>query len=201
MDFSVLKDNLIKLGYEVSVFETAAEAADYLDSEIDNTTVTFGGSVTLDELGLYDRLDKHNEVFWHWKIKENQSPTTMREFGTNTDVYVSSVNGIAETGEIINIDATGNRVASMTYGHRKLYLVIGENKVAKDYDAALYRARNIASPLNAKRLNKKTPCAVNADKCYNCNSPERICRALSVFWCKPIGQAVEVVLINEKLGY
>jgi len=201
MDFSVLKDNLIKLGYEVSVFETAAEAADYLDSEIDNTTVAFGGSVTLDELGLYDKLDKHNEVFWHWKIKENQSPATMRDFATNTDVYISSVNGIAETGEIINIDGTGNRVASMTYGHRKLYLVIGENKVAKDYDSALDRSRNIAAPLNAKRLNRKTPCAVNADKCYNCNSPERICRALNVFWTKPGGQAVEVVLINEKLGY
>lgn len=75
------------------------------------------------------------------------------------------------------------------------------NKLAPDYDSALYRARNIASPLNAKRLNKKTPCAVKGDRCYNCSSPERICRGLSVLWEKPVTGEFEVILINEELGY
>lgn len=65
----------------------------------------------------------------------------------------------------------------------------------------IYRARNVASPLNAKRLNRKTPCAVKGDKCYNCNSPERICRNLSVLWTKPTGAEYEVVLIEEEIGF
>ena len=101
---------------------------------------------------------------------------------------------------IINIDGTGNRVASTIYGHEVLYLVVGINKIAPDYDQALWRARNIAAPLNAKRLGCKTPC-VTAGHCCDCASPDRICRALSVLWCKPggIGRA-EVVLVNEELG-
>ena len=59
-------------------------------------------------------------------------------------------------------------MASIFYGHKKVYLVIGENKLEKDYDRALWRARNIASPLNAKRVGAKTPCAVKGDKCYDC---------------------------------
>jgi hypothetical protein len=82
-----------------------------------------------------------------------------------------------------------------------VYFVIGENKIAKDYDSALYRARNIAAPLNARRLGVKTPCAVKADRCYNCNSPERICRGLSALWCKPMTGEFEVILVHEDLGY
>ncbi|MBE5853297.1 MAG: lactate utilization protein, partial [Lachnospiraceae bacterium] len=66
---------------------------------------------------------------------------------------------------------------------------------------ALWRARNIASPLNAKRLNRKTPCALKADKCYDCNSPERICRGLAVLWERPMSTDVEVILVEENLGY
>jgi len=79
--------------------------------------------------------------------------------------------------------------------------VAGLNKVAPDLQAAIDRARNVAAPPNAKRLGKKTPCAVRADKCYDCQSPDRICRALSVLWEKPAGSEYEIVLIGEALGY
>ena len=92
-------------------------------------------------------------------------------------------------------------MASIFYGHKKVYLVVGENKIAKDYESALYRARNIAAPLNAKRLGVKTPCAVKGDRCYDCKSPERICRGLSVLWGKPMTGEFEVLLIHENLGY
>ena len=76
------------------------------------------------------------------------------------------------------------------------------NKIAPDYDAALWRARNIAAPKNAQRLKRNTPCAVNADRCYNCKSPDRICNGLVVFWHKMRGiKDVEVVIINQELGY
>lgn len=196
-----LISNLENKGYLVSVFDTKEEAAKYLNGQIDGRVVGFGGSVTLHELNLYDMLASHNTVYWHDKKPEDMTIAQTRTAASHAEIYVSSVNGISEQGEIVNIDGTGNRVAAISYGPSKVYLVVGENKVAADYEAALFRARNIAAPLNAKRLNRKTPCAVNADKCYNCNSPERICRILSVLWEKPAGAEYEVVLIKENLGY
>ena len=123
----------------------------------------------MDQLDLYPRLSAHNRCLWHWKGDDRMD-------GMQTEVYLSSVNGLAETGELINIDGAGNRVASTLFGHKRVYFVVGANKIAPDYDAALWRARNIAAPKNAQRLKRKTPCAVKADRCYDCSSPERICR-------------------------
>lgn len=194
-DVRRLAENLERMGITLRCFDTPQQAADYLDSAIDGTTVGFGGSMTVQELELYPRLSAHNRTFWHW-----QGATTVSE--ADTDVYISSLNAIAATGELINIDGGGNRVASATFGHRKVYFVAGINKLAATYDEALWRARNIASPKNAQRLNKKTPCAIKGDKCYNCSSPERICRALSVLWGKPSAiPEMELVLIDAQLGY
>lgn len=201
MDFTIIKSNLEKLGYQVTEFQNKEEVVQYMDGEIDGKTVGFGGSMTLKELGLYEKLESHNRMLWHWKVPEGKNGADILKEAQTADIYVSSVNGIAQTGEIINIDGNCNRVAGMMFGHEKIYLVAGENKLAEDYDAALYRAKNIAAPLNARRLGKKTPCAVNGDKCYNCMSPERICKGLSVFWQKPSGRDYEIVLIHENLGY
>ena len=160
-----------------------------------------GGSVTLDQLGLYEKLVEKNEVMWHWRIPEGQTNKDVLMAAKSADIYLSSVNGIAETGEIVNIDNTGNRVAATLYGHKKVYLVAGVNKITPDLESAIYRSRNIAAPPNAKRLGKKTPCAVKADKCYDCKSPDRICRGLVILWEAMAGCKCEVVLIGENLGY
>ena len=201
MTFDVVKQNLEKRGFKVSVFNTAAEAARYLDIAIDGKTVGFGGSVTLEQMGLYEALSRHNVVSWHHRIPENATRQEVINRANASQIYLSSVNGLAETGEIINIDNTGNRVGAIFYGHEKVYLVVGKNKLAADYENALWRARNIAAPLNAKRLNRNTPCAVNADRCYNCASPDKICRGLSVLWELPAMSDIELVLIDESLGY
>lgn len=201
MNFEIIRKNLEDRGYKVSCFETAKEAADYMNIQINGKTVGFGGSMTLEEIGLYERLSIHNDVRWHQRIPEGKTSKEVRLAANAAEIYVSSVNGLAETGEIINIDGNCNRVAAIFYGHEKIYLVVGANKIAKDYDSALWRARNIASPLNAKRLGMKTPCAVKADRCYDCKSSDRICRGLSVLWSKPMTGEFELVLINEKLGY
>ncbi len=194
-NYQLLMENLKKRGYAVSFFSTAAEAAAYLDGEIDGATVGSGGSMTLKEMGLLELLGKHNTMVSHWQ----GDPITA---AMTTQVYLSSVNGIAETGEIFNIDGTCNRVASTLFGHERVYLIVGKNKIAPDADAALWRARNIASPKNAQRLGRKTPCAVKGDRCYDCDSPERICNALVTFWRKPKGiEKMEVILIDEELGY
>ena len=193
--FDTVKKNLEARGFSVRTFATAAEAAAYLNEAIDGKTEGFGGSVTLQDMGLYELLGSHNEVHWHWVNGQEERKTAM-----GTQVYLSSANGLAETGEIINIDGSGNRVASTLYGHEKVYLVIGRNKLAPTYDEALWRARNIASPKNAQRLGRKTPCAVKGDRCYDCKSPDRICRGLVVLWGAMMGMETEVILVDEDLG-
>ena len=195
MMFDTVKKNLEARGFSVRTFATAAEAAAYLNEVIDGKTVGFGGSVTLQDMGLYELLGSHNEVHWHWVNGPEERKAAM-----GTQVYLSSANGLAETGEIINIDGSGNRVASTLYGHEKVYLVIGRNKLAPTYDEALWRARNIASPKNAQRLGRKTPCAVKGDRCYDCKSPDRICRGLVVLWGAMMGMETEVILVDEDLG-
>lgn len=157
MDFSTVEKNLKDRGYGVTVFENQEEAVKYLDAQIHQKTVGFGGSVTLEQMGLYETLKSHNEVFWHWRIPEGKTGQEVKQAAAGANVYISSVNGLAETGEIINIDGNCNRVASIFYGHEKVYLILGENKIEKDYERALYRARNTAAPLNAKRLGVNTP--------------------------------------------
>ncbi len=201
MNFEKVKANLEKNGFDVSVFETVKEASDYINSQINQKTVGIGGSMTVEEMGLYDSLSTHNKVIWHQRIPEGKTSKEVRLEANSAEIYISSVNGLAETGEIINIDGTGNRVAAIFFGHEKVYLITGINKLAPDYESALWRARNIASPLNARRLKMNTPCAVKADRCYDCNSPDRICRGLSVLWTKPMMADIEIILINQNLGY
>ncbi len=200
-DFSNVKSNLQSKSYKVSVFESKELATKYLDSQIDGVTVGFGGSVTVKELDLFDKLATHNTVYFHDRTPDGLTTMEVRKLACLSEVYISSVNALSEKGDVINIDYTGNRVSAISFGPKKVYLIIGGNKLAPDFESALYRARNVASPLNAKRLNRKTPCAVKGDRCYDCNSPDRICRNLSVFWQKPAGIDYEIILIDENLGY
>ena len=201
MDYTRIRRNLESRGYIVSLFPTAEEAVAYMDCAVNGKTIGFGGSVTTEEMGLYDVLSEHNTVFHHWHVKPGESVATTQMQAQRADIYISSVNGIAETGEIVNIDGTGNRVGSIMYGHQRVYLLIGKNKIAPTYEEALHRARNVAAPKNAQRLGKKTPCAPKADRCYDCASPDRICRVLSVLWENPVGTQIEILLIDEELGY
>lgn len=200
MDFTKVREALEKRGFAVSCFETAAAAAEYLNGQIDGKTVGFGGSVSLEELKLYDLLSTHNTVYSHWHAPADISGGELTRLAATAEIFCCSVNGLAETGEIINIDGTGNRVASTMYGHKKVYFAVGRNKLAPTYDEALWRARNIAAPKNAARLNRKTPCVADG-RCHDCASPERICCGLAVLWKSMKSCEMEVVLIDEELGY
>ena len=194
-DFTKVKANLERRGFAVTCFATAEEAADYLDGKLDGRTIGIGGSVTLREMGLVERLKTHNTVHAHWEGGAKEDAATAQ-------VYLSSVNGLAETGEIINIDGIGNRIASTVFGHQELYLVVGRNKLAPDYEGAVWRARNVSGPKNAIRLQRQTPCAVKGDRCYDCASPQRLCRGMTVLWQSSNGIGrTEVVLIDEDLGF
>ena len=199
VNLNELKENLIKKGYETKVFNNSKEAKEYLLNSIKDTTVGIGGSVSVEQLNIYDDLKKNNTVYWNM-IEEKDKQVEVRDLAMNTKIYLTSANAISMDGEIVNIDGTGNRVASTLYGHEKIYFIIGRNKIENTLDEAINRARNIAAPLNAKRLNKKTPCVMDL-KCHNCSSPERICRSLVVLYQKSKGADYEVILIDEDLGY
>ena len=201
MDLTTVEKNLEERGFKVSAFATAKEAADYLNAQIDGESVSFGGSMTLSQMGLFESLGKHNTMFSHWNVPDGMSAAEVLQNASTCDNYLLSADGLAETGEIINIDGTGNRVSSSLYGHKRVWFVVGSNKIAPTYDEALWRARNIAAPKNAQRLGVKTPCAVNGDRCYDCKSPQRICRGLVVLWEAIRSCETEVVLVDEPLGY
>lgn len=201
-DLKKTKENLEQKGFQVSVFDTAAEAVAYLGREIEGKTVGMGGSTTIDQIQLYEELASHNQVFWHWRLKDTDlSEKEIYTASQTADIYISSANGVSETGEIINIDGFGNRISACLYGHEKVYYVIGSNKIAPSMEEAINRARNVAAPKNARRLKKDVPCAKNADKCYDCSSSQRICKGLSVLWRAMGCCKTEVVIIDQELGF
>ena len=196
MDVQKTIRNLQLRGYSVRYFDTAAEAADYLNAEIQNTAVGIGGCMTAQELGLFDSLSKNNEVYWHWKAP---GPETIARANA-APVYITSANAMTEDGEILNIDGRGNRLAGQVCGNKKLYIIAGTNKICPDFSSALERARNVAAVKNGKRFPAQTPCKLD-DKCHDCRSADKICRALLVLWAPMMGMEAEVVLIGEELGY
>ncbi|MCI6101340.1 MAG: lactate utilization protein [Selenomonas sp.] len=200
MDFSNIAAALRKREYAVSCFSTAKEAAIYLDAAIDGQTVGFGDSMTLLSLGIYDLLARHNDVRDPEHPREGEDFYSTARKALLTDVFLTSVNGLAETGEMVNIDGTGNRVAGSLYGHKKVYFVIGSNKIAPTLEEATWRARNVAAPQNAARHGYQTPCARKQDHCYDCYHPNRICNAQVIYWQKMNHMDMEVVLIDEPLG-
>ena len=200
MNFDHLREKLEKNGFAVSVFATGEEAAAYLNEQIDQRTVGMGGSMTIAELGLRESLSRHNVVFSQGFTPS--PPAQVQQLAAGAEVYLLSANGIAgDTGEILNIDGTGNRVSSSLYGHRKVYLLAGRNKISPNFHSALQRVRNVVAPKNAQRLGRKTPCAAKGDRCYDCDSPERICRGLVVLYKKMGSMDMEVVLVDQELGY
>ena len=197
-DLEKTRKNLENRGFRAHVFATGAEAADYLAQTLHNTCIGIGGSVTIDEIGVYDRLSSDNDVIWRWKKPTPDS----RERGAAAETFLCSANGVSETGEIVNIDGYGNRVAPTIYGPQRVFLVVGKNKIAPDLNGAIDRARNIAAPLNARRLNRHTPCAVGEPRCHDCRSPEKICGVMTVFFMPPTSiKEFHVLLVNEDLGY
>lgn len=201
MNVSDLKIAFEKKGYKFRYFANAAEAADYLDQAIDSKTVGFGDSKTLFNMGLYEKLKTHNDVRSPMHLKKDESFDECARKCVQTQIYLLSVNGASKQGEMVNIDGHGNRISCSLYGHEKVYFVFGVNKIEPTLEKAIWRARNIAAPINAKRLGYKTPCAERGDRCYDCNSPDRICNAMVLHLHKLSRCEVEVIIIGEKMGF
>lgn len=195
-------ENLRRNGFSANYFERKEDAVSAILAAVPNgATAGFAGSITIDELGIFQALkDRGTTCHWHWYPAEGEDRKEIMKQAAIADVFFSGINAITEDGTLINIDGTGNRLSGLLFGHDKAILVAGINKIARNYEEGLLRIKNSSCGANAKRLGRKTPCA-ELGKCMNCNSPDRICKATLLIDRQPGGVPIEIFLIGEKLGY
>ncbi|MDR3259692.1 MAG: lactate utilization protein [Fusobacteriaceae bacterium] len=198
--------NLQSRNFEAFYCKTGREAVEKAISLIpEGASVTWGGSVTIQEIGLIDELYKKNfNVVDRDKTKTVEERWEIMRQGLLCDTYLASTNAITEDGILVNIDANGNRVAAMTFGPKNVIVIAGVNKICKTLEDARSRARNYAAPINIFRLaataDIKTPC-VTTGICGNCKSPDCICcYFVETRMCRP-AKRIKVILVGESLGF
>lgn len=181
---------------------TAAEAAQFTSGLIpDGSTVTWGGSRTIRDMGLTALLHERD-----LNVLDRDLAGTPEEIqhiyreAFHADYFLSSANAVSEDGVIVNIDGNGNRVAAISFGPRHVIFVIGLNKVAQDVDAAIKRARSTASPINAARFDISTPCQKDG-VCHDCTSPDSICCFVHLVRNSRQADRIKIVLVGEDMGY
>lgn len=197
-------ENLKKRNFNVSFVEDKLSASNLVMSMINSgESVGWGGSVTLIDSGILDSLNERKELILLDRTKgktSEESEEIMREC-LHSDVFLTSANAILSDGRIINIDGRGNRIAATIYGPKKKIFVIGKNKIVDgNLEDGISRIKNIASPKNAQRLDKNTPCKTTG-KCMDCSSPDRICRSIGVIDWEKKDNPNHIIIINEELGY
>lgn len=182
--------------------ETAAEAKELALSLVpENSKVSFGGSVTLEETGVLAALRSREDI----TLYDRATATTPEENkkimhdALSCDYYFMSSNAITTDGDLVNIDGNGNRVAALIYGPENVIIIAGMNKIVKDVEEGISRTRNIASPQNCIRLGKNNPCTVNG-VCGNCLA-DTICDQIVITRASRVPQRIKVILVGEELGF
>lgn len=183
-------------GYYVKTKEEALTKA--LELIPEQSKITKGGSMSVNEIGLVDALKAGNYEYCDREAMEDKRAAEL--FAYNADIYLGSTNAITEDGILINIDGNSNRVSAYAYGPKKLILIVGMNKAAADVDSAMKRARNEAARLNAKRFGLSLPCTLTGS-CMNCKSPDTICCQFLVTRYSRHTDRIHVILVDEALGY
>ncbi|MCL6635233.1 MAG: lactate utilization protein [Peptococcaceae bacterium] len=191
-----------KKGFTAVYCSNGRQAHDYIVKEAaDAATVGFGGSLSVAGLAVADKLKEMGKELLNHNIpglSPGERLAVLRRQLT-CDLFLTGTNALTLTGCLVNIDATGNRVGAMAFGPGKVIVVAGRNKLVSDVEEALKRIKAMAAPPNAKRLNFDTPCA-KTGFCADCNSPDRICRIVTVMERKPRLTDVHVLVVNEDMG-
>jgi hypothetical protein len=186
-------------GFFVETKEEALQKA--LELIPEGASIGWGGSASIAEIGLKDAICNGNYTVYNRdtaSTKEERREIELKIFGC--DYFLCSTNAITEDGVLVNIDGNSNRVAAIAYGPSHVVMIVGMNKVAKDIDAALSRARNIAAPVNAQRFPLDIPCKKNGS-CANCKSIDTICCEFLITRFSRHANRFHVILVNDNLGY
>ena len=160
--------------------------------------ITMGGGMSVHEIGLTDVLKAGDYTFIDRDLWEDKRAAALQAY--DADVFLASCNAITEDGILVNIDGNANRVSSIAFGPKKVVFIVGMNKVCKDVDGAMKRARNVAAPTNAQRFGLSTPCA-KTGACLNCKSPDTICCQFLITRFSRHKDRIHVILVNDNLGF
>ncbi len=186
-------------GYYVTSSEDALKKA--LEIIPEGARVGWGGSTTIEEIGLKDAVKNGNYEVIDRDAAEGPEAKRKAELAVlDSDFMLCSSNAITEDGVLVNIDGHCNRVAGIVFGPRHVLMIVGMNKVAKDVDAAVYRARNMAATCNAQRFNIQTPCKMTGS-CADCKSPQSICAQFVITRRSMDPGRIIVILVDENLGF
>ncbi len=166
----------------------------------EGSVVAWGGSVTMNEIGLSEALHSGNYQLIDRDAAPPEERRKLMRQGLLADYFISGANAVSEDGEIVNIDGMGNRVGAIVYGPDHVVIIAGMNKVAKTLEDAVKRARTIAAPINKQRFGGTTPCA-KTGSCGDCKAEDCICcQMLVTRVCRPAGR-IKVILVGEDLGF
>ncbi len=164
----------------------------------EGSTVTMGGGMSVHEIGLVNALKSGNYNFVDRDAWEDKRAAALQAY--DADVFLASCNAITEDGVLVNIDGNANRVSAIAFGPKKVVFIVGMNKVCKDVDGAMKRARNVAAPTNAQRFGLSTPCS-KTGACLNCKSPDTICCQFLITRFSRFADRIHVILVNDTLGF
>lgn len=167
----------------------------------EGASISWGGSETIKQIGLLDALNTSGAytLYDRSAVPSDAIDATIRQ-SYFADFYLMGTNAITLDGQLINIDGTGNRVSALAYGPKKVIIVTGMNKVVPSIDAGIARVQNIASPQNALRLNRQTPCGITGI-CGNCLSPDCMCMHTVITRNSRADDRIHIILVGENLGY
>lgn len=164
----------------------------------EGSSVTMGGAMSAHEIGLVEAVKGGNYDFIDRDKYPDRRAAALAGYGA--DVFLSSVNAMTEDGVLINIDGNANRVSAIANGPAKVIFIVGMNKICRDVDAAMKRARCVAAPINAQRFGLSTPCA-KTGSCMNCKSPDTICCQFLITRYSRHKDRIHVILVNDNLGF
>lgn len=194
--------NLQKRGMEGYYCETKEEAKKIVMSLINQeAVVSWGGTLTIDEIGVKEALKENNiKVIDRDTAKTPEERMKLMKNALIADVFLTSTNAITMDGELVNIDGVGNRVAAYCFGPDSVIVVAGMNKVVRDVESGIKRARTDACVPNAIRYNLKTPCTATGI-CAECISNQTICSQILVTRNSKPNNRIKVILVGETLGF
>ena len=198
-------DNLRKNGFTTFYVPSKEEALKKVLEMIPlDAKVGIGGSVTIREMGLVKALkERGNALADHWQPDlSKEEVQEVRRSQLTSDIFLSSSNAVTMDGKLLNADGAGNRVAAMIFGPSKVIIVAGTNKIVKDAHEGIKRIRDIASPMNANRLGRNSPCGLTGTCAEDqCESPERLCNIITILERRPVLTDMTIMLVGETLGY
>ena len=183
-------------GYYAADRQEALKLA--LDLIPEGSSVTMGGGMSVEEIGLKDVMKNGNYRFIDRDAMEDKRAAML--MGYDADVFLASCNALTEDGMLVNIDGNANRVSAIAQGPKKVVFIVGMNKVCSDLDGAMKRARNVAAPINAQRFGLSTPCS-KTGACMDCKSPDTICCQFLITRFSRHPGRIHLILVNDCLGF